>query len=292
MPAESMPSVAAATINARITIILYTVSAGSPLDSPDGDAYFALNLPDRRINIMPQWLGHLLQRTQVNGSNYDLLRFYGCLTQAQKRSMANGGLELSSLTPGAQEFLARIVYGSDSRLRFTAPPSQAGNPDVVSQRNLFMRGFLRQATEALPNGIPPQGIAQLEAGSAFVVRSDKEDGSGPRGAMNPRDLAWQRFIQDRPDLFPGMDQPSQRLNLSALELASEARYTFTFTFSPTISLVSTLNGRATDESQRVTMDGLPDEFRKQYVAAYEEFKRSYANAKPGQFGTSRSTPPP
>jgi hypothetical protein len=58
-------------------------------------------------------------------------------------------------------------------------------------------------------------------------------------------------------------------------------------------MVLSLNGRGSRDYQTVTLDTLPDEFKKQFQAAYENYKRTYANTKSGQaYLQPGSQPPP
>lgn len=262
--------------------------------SLDELAHFAANLPEAQLNYLPAAMATCVHaHADAGPGSREMLRLYGMLSGEQVQRMAGGGLPISSLTEAEQDLVGRMIYGPNSSIQLNQdriPPAKAA--ERQAQWLLFNNGIMHQATEALPNGIPPEGRIHMRAGSSTVVMESESDGFSPGAisrVMNPQALAWAKFSQERPDLFPWVNQPGQTMNFSSMEYGSQAQLTFTFDLSPNLLIVQSLSGRAGGDFQQVTLDSLPDDFKASFNSAYDQLKKAYANSRPG-LGTG--APPP
>jgi hypothetical protein len=183
-----------------------------------------------------------------------------------------------------------MVYGPYSSLQYTAP-SVANPRQGINQNDfeLYASGIMHESTEALPNGFPDQAFVTMKSVGMDVVFS-ADNGSryvSISRAMTPNDLAWQKYSQERPDLFPWATTPGQQLDLTRLKFGQQLSITFDFKFTPTLGMSRSLTEQSSAGNEAVGIDSLPEEFRRAYEKAYSEYKQAYANAKPGQF----SAPP-
>jgi len=262
--------------------------------SIDEQATFAVSLPDEETNAVPKMLSSLVKE-DTSDSYYDrnVLRFYGLLTPDQKSKMQAGGMPCNSLTEEQMECVNRMVYSGNSFLQFA--PSVRGTM-IQEEMDLHNNGILREATESLPNGIPPQGLIKLRIDNSYVViTGDKQNGSYRQTgrAFDASSLAWQKYSQDHPDLFPWMSEESQRLDLSRFKYGKRMQLNFSFQFTDSLSVNQSLEDKSMGDFIDVAFDGLPDEFKKQFQTAYENDAKAYANVKPGDLGApNRNTNPP
>jgi len=264
----------------------------------DERAYFAINLPDPQENFLPTAMANFLERPDSAYVDPNMIRFYGLLSPEQKAQMLNGGLPMSALTDREAEYLDRMVFGANGYLQYAPPRDGSGRSNYRAEDfQLHSNGILREATEALPDGIPRQGLLSLRTNNSHVVISSEEGDSSPAGGgriMAANELAWQKYSQEHPELFPWVLQQGQKINLSSFQYGQRLQMTFTFAFTTSLSLVQSLEDKNLDDFTKVTLDDLPSDFKKQFDDAYENFKKSYANVTPGQLGrpTQGANPPP
>jgi hypothetical protein len=261
------------------------LASGTPV-TLDEEASVALSLPDPRINLLPHFMSGLFHQRPGGEPNPDLLRLYGMLTPEQRQRMTGSGLELGRLTNAELVFVNRLLYGPGTILQFKAPSSEElKSGELPPKMALFNNGLLREATEALPSGIPTEGVLRLKLSSSQVAKGNMQGAREGHGQMlTPRSLAWQRFSQERTDLFPTATQPGRQVDLTNLQIGWQSNLTFTFAFTPMLSMVFGMDGSVGRDFETVTLDSLPDNFKKQFDDAYQGFVRMYANARPGELG--------
>jgi len=275
---------------------LQRLSSGKPLIMEEA-GYFAARFPDRVANSLPQQMARFFPGQQNDSYNQEMLRLYGLLTQEQKQRMVNGGLPLKALTQVELDQVGRMIYGASPSLQYRMQIGQPGRSGPQqSDWMLFNTGLLHEATESLPTGIPPQASIKVQVNDSYVVVPSHE-GANSNGAhgqmMNAQTLAWVQFSQERPDLFPYITNAGQRTDLSNLEYGVRIDLVFTIDLTPTLSIVQSLDGRGDSDFVKVTLDSVPDDFKKKYLQAYQNYKRAYANARPGQgIGQDGGVPPP
>ena len=90
-----------------------------------------------------------------------------------------------------------------------------------------------------------------------------------------------------------MADENQKVDLTHFKYGRRLQLTFTFEFTKTLSLMESFEDHSVGDFKSITMDELPDDFKKQFNQAYADLKQSYANAKPGQFtGNAKGSNPP
>jgi hypothetical protein len=184
---------------------LRKLSTGRPL-SIDELSAFAISLPDTVDNYMPTSLEGFLRTERFDNYDPNMLRLYGLLTQDQKASMANGGLPFGALGAEELEYVNRMIYKLHTQIGFEPPnggQARQKQPDL----DLFSSDLMREPTECLPTGVPPQGLITLSESNSNVVFASKADPnsdiSETSGASwNAHDLGWLKYCQERPDIFP------------------------------------------------------------------------------------------
>jgi hypothetical protein len=267
---------------------LRKLSTGRPLSLED-HAGFAVSLPDTFDNFMPSTMVGFVRKNTYDEYDPDMLRLYGLLTQDQKSTMVNGGLPFSALRAEELEYVKRMIYKSNAQIEYEPPKGQQDQATL----DLVNSDLIREPTECLPTGVPPQGVITLQvinANSAFAFAADSDsDISGTSGSsLDARALGMRKYYQERPDLFPR----AGRFNLDHFLFGRQVNMTFTFQFTPTLSMVQTLDDTNLDDFQSMTLDDLPDDFKKQVQDSYNRCVKLYANAKPGQLYGGSSRPPP
>jgi len=268
---------------------------GRPL-SIEEQAAFAQSLTDSEPTVLPSFLLPFLRIHSDDSLDDDMLRLYGSLSSEQRARLGEGGLLISSLSDAQREFVNRMVYGPDSVLRYRPLPDPNGGLSP-NEFESHLRGLLREPTEALPDGLPSRGLITIASDTSTIViaqdrRSSRSFARAPE--LDAKALAWQRYVQDRPDLFPDFKGLASILDLSTLQLGKRLRLTFTFQFTPALSIVRTLEDKSVGEFVPISMDNLPNDFKHQIDGEYDTYKRHFANTKPGDLSppTRGTNPPP
>ncbi len=246
-------------------------------------ASFALRLPDQAVNALPEMLASMIAPQGVNYFNPNILRFYGSLQPEQRRQLPRG-LPLGSLTPYQSNFVYRMLAGQSASLQFQPPPG-AMNSDAY---NAFYNGILREPTEALPNGIPANGILRVidqTTEAAFSTpKSSSQFARFDEQSFTADDLAWQMFMHSRTDLFPGMDGNDFQPNLDELAMGRRRNMTFTFQFTPMISMLESLEETTKSPGRGTAFPNLPKAFVNQVQERIDSISKSYQNARLGPAG--------
>lgn len=271
---------------------LRKLATGRPL-SLDDLATSAASLPDTFFNFMPESLSGFFKTQTFDNVDPNMLRLYGLLTPEQKSSMANGGLPFGSLTAKELEYVNRMVYLMHSHVGFESPKGKMS--EQVQQ--MFFYGIMREPTECLPSGVPPEGVITLSetnSNAVFTFYADPDlDVSGSLGSpSDARDLAWIKYRQERPLIFPRANSLTHDFNLSHFLFGRQVSKTFTFHFTSKVGMIQELDDTNLDDFQSMTLSDLPDDFKKQFQDAYNHYAVAYANAKPGQPNGGGSAPPP
>ncbi|MGV3615516.1 MAG: hypothetical protein ACO1SV_09305 [Fimbriimonas sp.] len=221
-----------------------------------------------------------------------LLRFFGSLTTSQRAAARQGMLRMGQLTEGQAGMVREMLYGEYAYLQPDYQKAQEAKIDM----NQFYNGLMREPTECLPDGIPPDGTLNITEQTDEVAFTTDQETQGyvrPSQGFTPEQLAWQQFSQSRPDLFPYMSEPYQRVDLSRVRLGKRTTYMILLQFTPLLAMHHGLEDRDYGASQTIAFDRLPTEFRKKVDLAVENYRKSYANATPGQrTPTTTHTPPP
>jgi hypothetical protein len=189
------------------------------------------------------------------------LKLYGSLSPAQRRSALNEGLAFTSLTPSQIALIRPLVFGPEVWLQ--APAADGASAFAQEEPTLI-----------LPNGLPRDGTITLmekgHEGYALWLR----DFPGTFGVMSPNQIAMERFMQSRPDLFPDRETAPR-----ALDQFVPAR---SRTLTLRLNLPRPIYADAWFSDQRLANDAalgyeeLPEAFR---AAVDAEMKRLYERYK-------------
>ena len=269
--------------------------------SLDERAYYALNMPRQRENYLVMFLSLFANNNPDMNMRDDTetLRFYGLMDPAQRRQMTLNPVPASSLTSTQLAELNHMVYdGQNNNMQFT-PDQSGGNFDADSW-NLFYNGIYREAAESLPDGIPPNATIKMDVVSDTVIAA-KYDGPSAmymsNNAMEAQSVAWTMFMQTRPELFPNM-KSGGTASFDRVKVSQRQKITFQFKFTPLLSMTKMLEDSDFVNAKEVPWSEVPKEFRDEVSKIMEDYKKSYAGAKPGQFsaptfpGAGRTVPPP
>ena len=152
---------------------------------------------------------------------------------------------------------------------------------------------MHETTECLPNGIPPESLITLKLtkneGVSFGDPNAEVDDS-TWSIWFARDLARLKYTQEHTEKFPERGGLSL-YNLSHFVFGPQVNMTFTFQFTPTISMVQTLDDTNLADFRTMTLDDLPDDFKKEFQDGYKHWVQVYANEKTGTSSGVQSPPP-
>gem|GEM_PF-4398959 len=244
--------------------------AAGPL-SVDEEAAFALRFP-RHSRTLATYREILAPRSPNDPPHdEDLLRLYGMLTPEQRRTAARG-LRMSDLSSSQLAALGAWVNAPFRML--DAPPLPAsGSDDEMPRSELH-----RIPAEALPNGLPREGILTIKSlreDVAVVPITSPKGGRASDISMTAREFAFHRVqsAQQPPDgessrfLFEQARPASRDLVTVELELGADRR----------------LLGKLSSQQSK------PSGFSKEWEGAVQKGLERYRN----MFGApGRGVPPP
>jgi hypothetical protein len=214
------------------------------------------------------------------------LRFLGSLSNAHlTQAQAQKPIAVGDLNDRERAALEHVVYGTESG--FT---TRSESPQPADEGTPRMERILSEPTELVPNGIAPDQTVR-------AIVSDEEAAYQDGGSMNGRpaatanDLAWEKIVVERPDLFQGYGS-SPSIVGAKFQMCRRASYNFEIWLTKSTGLTSSLTDVYDLSGTPVPFEQLPDAFRKTVETRLGEFREAYKNMKPGAFGGQRKPPPP
>jgi len=257
-------------------------SAGFTPSSLEAQAEATLQLPRSCENL----LAGAIRRALTNGDAFDdrIFRFYGHMSPELRQQCARGSVRLVDLPDHCLEDLRYLVFGGEPSFLAYSHDGQAVRPV--------------EATESLPNALPPQGILHANISNAAIVQMENEGEiagiSWPKN-LDAIMLGYLRFVRSRPELFPPSGEDHSGY-LSHLRFGSREKIDFRFDLGVELNLIAEIHGIDLSDAQVYTLDTLPEAFRKEVQKQFEDSKKWYANEKPGDPGLPRTiqggSPPP
>lgn len=190
--------------------------------SLDDQAWLALNVEPGEIasciGSMNGWPGLDMYSLMLNDSTRTFLKIYGTLSDTQKARATQDGIQFSELNQKGKDLLTKALYGA---------PSLIGNPfsdmsDVMESMFEFDMSkmidsafqqmatqdlaYLKEPTEALPNGIPARSLLKMQrtTGSGYApLEKDSSKGGfvfsmmglGNSGGMSEQELLSYLILQ-------------------------------------------------------------------------------------------------
>jgi hypothetical protein len=227
------------------------------------------------------------QFASIFQGNREMLKFYGLLGQSQRNGLANGQpLALGSLGQKQRDLLHSMVYNSLDGPRITTPnerPSPRQGPGGPAAMMMGAGGLQRERTEALPTGVPSNGVLILRLMREQAVLAT--DSTGANGQYLTADaLGRQRSMASMQFGDGSLAVPKY----DHFKMADQTTYTFNFEFTRAASLVRRLSDTTVDpKSAAVAYEDLPREFRRRA----EQSAGRVRAAVPGG-GISIDAPPP
>jgi hypothetical protein len=254
----------------------------------DEQSQFRAPLPEHQANNLPWSIAVFLDRQETRFLDTPILRFYGEATTQQKERMLADGMPFSSLTTREHEILDRQVYGPRGfQLIFRPIAGNDGSPPVDTE--LYSSGILSEPTEALPNGLPADGIVMMHVENAscvFLESSASNVRGGTEIVINR--LVMLKYAQNHPEEY-GQGSPMMSMDLNHFIVGKQTQITFTFQFTPTLSMTGTLlDGNVTD-LKPATFDELPKDFKAEFDESYKSWAKMMSMRG---VGTSKAVPPP
>lgn len=253
--------------------------------SIDEQAQYRGPLPEQHANNMPWSLAVFLNRPNTRFLDTPFLHFYAQATTQQKVRMSGDGMPVSDLNSAERDILERLVYGARGYpLVFT--PIPGGDAEA----SLHSTGILSESTEALPNGLPPNGFVTMREESAYSVylesSADKVIGGEE---LFPGRFVMYKYFQDHPrEIRPS--NPVLSFDLNHFMVGKRLTVTFTFQFTPTLSMTGTLRDGNVTDLRPATFDDLPKDFKAECDKEYKEWAAMMSMRSAG--ASANSVPPP
>ena len=290
-PHESREDFANREILGKYLRLLMT---GKPL-SLDEQASIALALPDPKANPLPTSMVEFLP-AEIDKTPFpdrDTLRFYGMLSAEQRTALTMGGLPISGMTAEALDCIKQMVYGAEETVSYAKHDQSVVPTDVdkwvVANHNV---GLLRETTECLPMGIPPNGVITLkttESPTVLLSSLQRLQVMPPALEMTAKQLAWQKYAQDHAESLSFKVDPSNLLDTSQLQFGRPLHLTFRFQFTPDLVQYRWLEDKSVGDIKTVTIDQLPDDFKAAFSQKYQEYLSTYPKKARSR---GKSSPPP
>lgn len=131
-----------------------------------------------------------------------MLRFYAHTPPADRARLARAGrLSIGSLSAEQRADLEEVVYGRLARLSLVED-SRSKDPRADTRRSVFFQfgagDYRQEPTEALPNGLPPDGYIDMTGTPGQMVLWVTSDGDvmpGGFGPLAPEGLAMMEMYQ-------------------------------------------------------------------------------------------------
>ncbi|MBX7131155.1 MAG: hypothetical protein K1X67_00605 [Fimbriimonadaceae bacterium] len=232
----------------------------------------------------------LMQTFQGNG---EMLKFYGYMPQGQRTSLLNGQpLSIASFNQKQRELTHSMVYNSMDGPRIETPGPGGGRPGPGGPGGPMMmmmgRGNLAsERTEALPTGIPTNGMLTVRANrEEAVLATDAEGGNSQ--FLTADALGRFRALANN---VRGAEIAGLGMNFEKFQMGEQTALNFRFDFTRN----ATLNRRLTDDkvdkkTAPVGFDQLPREFRRRAEIAAQRMQRGTGRELLPQGGAG--APPP
>lgn len=244
----------------------------------------------------------LFPEVLMSGEVYDLrlVRFFGTLMADQRLRLSKGqSIAISQLMPSQKALLHKMVFEQADGMGLGQTMIEApamGDTEAAppgDDEDFSMYGDLSsEATESLPNGLPPNGI--------FTMQTVREQIVAPVGVQSygatysAEDLGNQLATEERPDLFTWVNE-SPQISRSNFRLGERTRYTLHFQLSEKLALDKQIVDTKMSKAEPTKVNGLPAEFRKAVEEARAKAREAHKNMKAGEFEPpplSGGPPPP
>ncbi|MEQ1822794.1 MAG: hypothetical protein ABL949_09800 [Fimbriimonadaceae bacterium] len=246
----------------------------------------------------------------IYGSNSDLLKLYGMLSPSQKQAAKAKGVSISSLDSRQKAFVEKMVYGIDPSAKAGFMNSNYGAnmfEDIFDMDTMFKKemerleaskSYLAEPTEALPNGLPNDGLVTLsevlEPGYRPVSKGEKatpeDDVLGLGESVSEKQLASLLAIKEMPMMLGefGATFPKE------FEKIQRKKVELKLTCMPNYGAMEQMYEATEDAAQPVDLTKMGADFD----ATLDKMKKSMKSMEKmmmlggGMFSGGRKNPPP
>jgi hypothetical protein len=209
-------------------------------------------------------------------ASWDLLKFYGGLNPTQKAMVgSNGRIRIGSLEPAAKNALTRLVFFGSASMPLgqfqVITEIEEGAPQMDMSENIKM-----EPTEAMPDGLPVEGVLQIETNDASVAI-----GLGG-GSFSSDDLGTQLAMRERPEIFPYVTE-----NPLPAKFGMAQRRTILISMMAGDQVISTymLSDLRGSDGKWVGLAELPQAFREAVDKSKKEAREAFKNVRQDGVGS-------
>jgi len=215
-----------------------------------------------------------------------IVRFYGLLSRDQKEALRSGrDIPLASFSPQQAGVLSNFYYNMRHHSFNNEWPIAADGSRLLPDRTGEILG---EPTEAYPKGlVAPFAVSAQVIDFPAVFRILL---SGEARSNTPVALAWERFQQQRPDIFPWASQVGQEANRGYVE-GQVIRWEFKFRVSPWLSFTTRLSDDVVPAGPVKKFAELPQSFRDQVAENLARMEREHRDFRIENGGIRRQPPP-
>jgi hypothetical protein len=176
--------------------------------------------------------------------DWNLLRFYGRLSQGQRDALRAGGrIPIASLDPRLRALVDKMAFGANARLRPNAEPQRpAANPWIAMMMEFMPRpqtDYLQEPTEAMPDGLPGDAFVTLTATPGYVVSTRGFGGrtTGAMMTMGPEEIAMMRHVAEDPQFA---EMTAMMPTIDKVKVGQRTTLEFRFMLTPRVHTRGTL----------------------------------------------------
>ena len=263
----------------------------------DERAHFALSLPSGGGNELSWMVNTILSPNDaIDGEGGFALRLYGRLDESQRKAMRSGGVLFRNLTLSQQQEVVNAVYRTQDYTVQWFPGAQRG-PNAVLVENPY-ESLMREPTEALPGGVPPDAQITMEGSTQAVVRpkfSTLDEIDFDLTGMEPYSVAWKMFTDANPNIFGEPGDHPKVADFSVVQHTDKQVISFHIQHQANLMSEMTFTDSDFFSAKWLKWSEIPEDFRKEVESHLAEFKRDYAdignNIGSGRSG-AKGIPPP
>ncbi len=229
--------------------------------------------------------------------DWDMLRFYGSLSPAQRRQLGSGdALPFRELARSQRDLIARMAFGTNARLIVESPNSKTASDDggFFAMVGKFMpkthADYRDEPTEAMPNGLPVDGAVVVKSTPGSFVTVAGPDGTTNRmyGAMGPDELGMIQYLREEPALAQAA---ALMPKFDRFRVGDRTTLEFNFMLMPGISIQHTLNNDLMGKNAPlVSLEQFPADFTARMNKRVKAMKASPFPITPEMMGAGRAHP--
>lgn len=210
----------------------YAAVNDSPANAPVAMTYTMLFAP----NMISSGMAGMV--------DWNLLRFYGRLSQGQRDMLRRGGqIPLLSFEPRIRELVDKMTFGAAARLRIeSATPKPSGGPFMDMIQDMVPSPhteFMQEPTEAMPNGLPNAAAVTLRIKQDYAISMTGFGGrsTGAQMSMGPEEVAMMRYFMEDPQFAAAS---AMMPKIDKVKIGQREKLDFRFVLAPRVFTQGTL----------------------------------------------------